>query len=176
MRKRFFVRTESEQVRYLDGFVQLDCEVGQAIRLVLARQHAVSETPGAGPRFVGISLSGQRFDLPSQIPSPDFDIRGASLPASTFDSVADNATIGLLGTDLARHDEPAGRVTLNMHGFSMAYAKLRKSCDEPARNAIAVTLPGNKPVPFLDPGVLRTLSLPAVDRGRAGPQNRPAAP
>jgi hypothetical protein len=36
--KRFFVRTESDQVRYVDGAVSLSCGGGQAIRLALGSQ------------------------------------------------------------------------------------------------------------------------------------------
>ncbi|HEY3642668.1 MAG TPA: hypothetical protein VGL31_16360 [Xanthobacteraceae bacterium] len=164
MSKRFFARTESDPVRYLDGFVSLDCGVGQAIRLALARPHDDSDTLSAWARF--LSVNGHRFDLPYQIPSRELDARSTSVPASTFDALGDTATIGL--------SEPAAGATLNMHGFSAAYAKLRRSCDEAARNAVAVALP-KKPIPYLDAGTLRALSPPAA-QGPTRAQNTPAAP
>ncbi len=181
MRKRIFLRTD--QARYVDGSLNLGCGTGQAIRLVLAWQHDASEAAVTGPRLAGISLSGQRLDLSNTYAAKDFDIRFASLTASTFDTVDDNATIGL-STEPARPDALA---TLNMHGFSVAYAKLRKSCDERARNTIAVASPAApsvtvalpakpaQPIPYLDAGLLAKLSQPAV-QVRTGSQNTPAAP
>jgi hypothetical protein len=155
MRKRFFVRSESDQSRYLNGFVSLDCGAGQVVRLTLVRQHS-AETSGTGPRSVSVSLQGQRVDLSYLIHAPGagFDFRTATRPASTFDTLGDNAALGL--SDPAGS---AGGATLNMQGFSTAYAKLRKSCDDPAR-LIAATSPA-KPIPYLG-------QLPAV-------QNPPAA-
>jgi hypothetical protein len=76
--KRFFVRSDTDQSRYLNGFVSLDCGAGQAVRLALARQNGGSETAGTGMRPISsISLKGQRVDLPYQIPSPGLDIRAA---------------------------------------------------------------------------------------------------
>jgi hypothetical protein len=173
IRKRFFVRSEADQPGYLNGFVSLDCGAAQAVRLMLVRQHGGSETSGTAMRPISsISLKGQRVDLPYQIPSPGLDIRAASLPASTFDALGDNATLGLSGTDPARNDGSAGGTTLNMQGFSTAYAKLRKSCDDPARNVIAVTLPA-KPIPYVGqlPAVLNP---PAAQSGFW--QNPPAVP
>jgi hypothetical protein len=172
--KRFFTRTDTVGFRYLDGFVSVDCAVGQALRLALAREHVVSEISGAGARSVSISMNGQRVDLRDQIPSPQLDIRSAWLPASTFDAVDDNATIALSGTDLARNDESAGGMTLSMHGFSTAYARLRKGCDGSARNPIAAAVPAS-PIPFLDAKSLETMPRPAVQWG-AGSKNAPAAP
>jgi len=160
--KGFFVRTESDQARYVDGAVILTCGGGPAIRLALARQQGAAETPGSGPHFLSVDLNGQRIDLPYQIASTKLDMRAASLPASTFDAIGDDATIGLSGTGLARHDDPAGDITLNMHGFTTAYTKLRKSCEQPAHSPPAAMLPPGKPIPFADPGSLQGLSVPAV--------------
>ena len=43
--------------------------------------------------------------------------------------------MALSAADLARSDAAAGDVTLDMRGFSAAYAKLRVSCEASARNA-----------------------------------------
>ena len=160
MLKRFFLRSDADQSRYLNGFVSLDCGAGQAVRLTLVRQHGGSEPGGTWPRSVSISLKGQRVDLPSQVPSPGLDIRTTTLPASTFDALGDNATLELSGGDPAQNNGAAGGATLNMQGFSAAYAKLRRSCDQPATNVIAATLPA-KPIPYVG-------QLPEV-------QNPPAA-
>ena len=146
--KRFFVRTDSDQTRYLDGFVSLDCGSGRAIRLVLGRQRGSSETLDTGQRPASISVNGRRVDLPQQIASQGLDMRSAMLSVSTFDALGDNATVGLTASDLARNNESAGGVTLNMQGFAEAYAKLRKQCDEPNRNAMAAAVPA-KLIPYL---------------------------
>jgi hypothetical protein len=183
MRKRFFLRTD--QARYVDGFLELDCGTGQAVRLVLAWQHDASAVAVTGPRLAGISLSGQRIDLSNTFAGKDIDIRSASVPAGRFDAVDDNATIGL-SNEPARPDALA---TLNMRGFSVAYAKLRNSCDERVRNTMAVASPAAAPpafmspavappvmpVPYLGIGVPGALSSPAV-QGWPGAQNRGAAP
>jgi hypothetical protein len=165
IRKKFFVRTDGDPSRYLNGFVSLDCGVAQAVRLMLVRRHDGSETSGTAMRPISsISLKGQRVDLPYQIPSPGLDIRAATLPASTFDVLGDNATLGLSGTD----------PTLNMQGFSTAYAKLRKSCDDPVRNTIAVAWPP-LPTPHLGTEWLGTPTPPAAP-GWGSLPNPPAAP
>jgi hypothetical protein len=160
--KGFFVRTEGDQARYVDGAVILTCGGGSAMRLALTRQQGAAETPGSGPHFLSVNLNGQRIDLPYQISSAQLDMRAVSLPASTFDAIGDDAMIGLFGTGLARHDDPAGDITLNMHGFSTAYARLRKSCDQPSHGATAAMSPPGKPIPFVDPGSLQGPSVPAV--------------
>jgi hypothetical protein len=171
--KGFFVRTESDQVRYVDGLVSLVC-AGPAIGLVLARLNGVSETPGAGARLLGVSVNGRRIELPTQLPASQFDMRGATLPAGTFDAVGDDATIGLLGTGVARHEDPPGSAALNMHGFSTAYAKLRKSCDERARSPAAVASPAAIPPAFLSPAVASPAKpVPYLGAGPSG--SAPAA-
>ncbi len=147
--KRFFARTDSDKLRYLDGavFVSAHCAVGQAIRLVLAREQAVSEISADGPRSLSVNVNGRRVDLRDQTGSARLDLRWASLSPSTFDAV-DDATIGLSGLDLLRNDETAG-VSLSMRGFSAEYAKLQESCDTVAHNAVAAP-PPTQPVPYLD--------------------------
>ena len=100
-------------------------------------------------------------------------MRSATLSVSTFDALGDNATLGLTASDLARNSEPGRGVTLNMQGFAETYAKLRKQCDEPTRNAVAAAVPA-KPIPYLGS------ESPAVQYPRAaqpwtGLPNPPAA-
>ncbi|HEY6256569.1 MAG TPA: hypothetical protein VIY51_12325, partial [Xanthobacteraceae bacterium] len=164
--KRFFARTDSDQHRYVDGFVSVNCAVGQTIRLSVARERVISETSAAAPRPLGISVNGQRVELRDQLASQDLDIHWTWLSASTFEAAGDGTTIELPRTDLARADAAAGGVVLSMAGFSAEYAKLRKSCDGQAGNATAAVLPA-KPVPYLDAKSLGTLPPPAIV-GRAG--------
>jgi len=184
MDKRFFSRTDGDQIRYLDGLASLVCGAGPAIGFALVRQHVASEPANSGQRSVSISMNGQRIDLPYKIPSGEFDTRWASLPASAFDAVG-NATIGVSGFGPDRSDGSAGSLTLNMDGFSAAFAKFRKSCDESARSPVAVvpstvpqtlplTAPWAKPVPFM-PGDKTPWgqNLPGVP---AVLQKTPAAP
>jgi hypothetical protein len=184
MDKRFFLRIDGDQVRYVDGLASLVCGAGTAVGVALTRLHVASGPSGSGLRPVGINVNGQRIDLPNQIPSRDFDTRWASVPASTFDTIGD-ATIGVSGFGL---DGSVGSLALNTDGFSAAYAKLRKSCDESARGAVALapltapstqlfTTPWTKPI--VSPFALGDKSAweqnPPAAQGPAAPQNAPAA-
>jgi hypothetical protein len=106
----------------------------------------------------------------------EFDTRLAWLPGKTFDGVGDPRS-EVSEFDLNRND---GSLTLNMDGFSAAYAKLRKSCDEAARDARAVAL---RPAPWLKPVAIPSIPgdskapwNPPAARGPAFLQNSPAAP
>jgi hypothetical protein len=169
--KGFFARSDSDPHRYLEGLVRLDCGAGHTIRLGLARGRAGLEAP-AGQHPPGISLNGNRVDLRDQIPSAEFDIHSARLSASAFEAAGDDTTIELSAADLDRNPTSGG-MALDMAGFSAAFAKLRKSCDDSVPNLVATTLPANAPFPYLDPKSLGTLSAPA---SWPGPKNPPAAP
>jgi hypothetical protein len=150
--KMFFVRAEGEPVRYLNGLVSLVCVGGpQKISLVLLRAHGASEPPGTWPHPVGISMGGQRIELPYQSPSHEFDTRVGTLPAGLPDKIGEIATIGVSGFDPGRDDATAGGVTLNMDGFPAAYARLRKICGEPAGGVVAAapsTMSAGSPYSF----------------------------
>ncbi len=158
---RFFARTDSDSVRYFDGFVILGCGAGQTMRLALARGRGVSEIPGTGSRPISISLNGQRMELRERTSTPELDLRWASLPASTLDGLAGNATVGLSGNDLVRNDDSAGGMALDMHGFAAEYAKLRKGCDQPIQAPAPMASPTN-PTPYIAANSLGVLSGPAV--------------
>jgi hypothetical protein len=146
MSKRFFVRTDSGgQPRYHNGLVHLDCGVRQEIRLAFGQQHDSSERNSADPV---IDVNGQRIVLPYQIPSREFDLRSAYLSAETVDLIGHGASIKVSGIGQGRNNEPAGSITLNMDGFLDGSAKLRKGCDQSARNAAAVRR-GTKPAVLL---------------------------
>jgi hypothetical protein len=142
MSKRFFVRTGSgDQIHYRNGLVRLDCGVRQEIRLAFAQQRDPSEQKSIDPV---IDVNGQRIVLRYQIPLRGFDVRSAFLSAAMFDFVGRGADIKVSGIDPSRNDESAGSIRLNMDGFSDASVKLRTSCDQSARDAVAVT-PGTGP-------------------------------
>jgi hypothetical protein len=172
MVKSFFVHTDDDQRRYVNGLVSVNCGVGSAIVLALVRQHLASEPPGTWSSTVGISVSGRRIDLTYLNPSLQFDTRSASLPADRLDAIGDSTAIGVSTFGLGR-DGSAGSVTLNTDGFSAAYAKLRKGCDAAARNATALA-PSTMPLgtPSFDPWV----QGPLADATRAASQKAPVAP
>jgi hypothetical protein len=157
MEKGFFVRTDSDQPRYLDGVASLACGVGTTIRVALAWQHVASQPAGPTPHSVGITVNGLRVE---------FDTRLAWLPGKTFDGVGDSRS-EVSELDLNRNDGSVGSLTLNMDGFSAAYAKLRKSCDEAARDARAVAL---RTAPWLKP-----VAIPSIPGDSKSPWNSPAA-
>jgi hypothetical protein len=148
--KKFFARTDSSQVRYLEGAVTLNCAVGRGLRLGLLREHA--DVAGADSRPASIDLNGHRYELSDQSTSQAIIIRSTSLARKALDDIGDDATLGLTAADLARNDESAGSVTLSMRGFTAAFAKFRTSCDEAERTASNAWLQGvsGKTVPGSD--------------------------
>jgi hypothetical protein len=146
VQKRFFVHADNgEQSRYLNGFVSLQCGGKQEIRLAFAQEHDSSEQKSADPLPVRIDFNGQGIVLRNQLPSHQFDMHWVSLSADMFDFFSRGADIKVSGIDRGRNDGSPGSVTLNMDGFSDASVRLRKSCDESARNAMAVA-PPTKPL------------------------------
>ncbi len=136
IQKRFFVHADGgEQSRYLNGFVSLQCGGEQEIRLAFAQERDSSEQKSADPLPVRINFSGQGIVLRNQVPSRQFDMHWISLSPDMFDFFGRGADIKVSGIDRGRNDGSPGSVTLNMDGFSDASVKLRKSCDELARNA-----------------------------------------
>jgi hypothetical protein len=183
MVKSFFVRTDDDQHRYVNGLVSLNCGAGSAIVLALVRQHLASEPPGTWSSTVGISVSGQRIDLTYLNPSPQFDTRSAALSADRLNAIGESAAIGVSTFGLGR-DGSAGSVTLSTDGFSAAYPKLRKGCDAAARGTIALapsTLPaGTALAPSTMPLGTRSLDPwvqgPLADATRGASQKAPVAP
>ncbi len=129
VRTLFFAHTESGEFRYLDGFVSVSCGKGFNIHNVLAfgRERLGSDPlVVAGQPAVNFSLNGKQIALRRAGGSPKLYIRSAELPLNTFDTVTEDATIVLPGSELGRQEGPAGDVILKMDGFSAAYAKLQK--------------------------------------------------
>jgi hypothetical protein len=164
--KRFFVRTDGDQPAYVDGLMNVDCGIGAAMRLVFARQHFASDPyfSGVPAASIGISVSGKEIGL-FRAASPKFYLRAALLALNAFDAVGENATIKLPGTELGRGE--GADVTLNMKGFSTAYAKLLKACPNARPNAQAAitAVPG-----------AQTISPFMVFPSRSGPAPFAAAP
>jgi hypothetical protein len=135
--KGFFVRTGSEEPRYIDGFVNLSCGKRPSVRYVLAfgRELLPSDPSASSPQwFVSIHLSEKRFDKQIYVyrqQHPKLYLRGTQLVLTTLDGVTDDATIILPGTEFGREGGQAGDITLTMNGFSEAYAKLQKACARP---------------------------------------------
>ena len=161
--KGYFARTDDARVRYLDGLVTLNCALGQGFRLVLVREHAVTDLSAAGSAPLSIDVDGRRFELSEQSPSLQFDAHSTSpLARNAVEAVRDDSKLGLSASDLARNDGPAGGLMLSMRGFSSAYAKLRTSCAALARDATNAWL-RNVSEPWLSPG-----SAPSTDAWSVG--------
>jgi hypothetical protein len=135
--KGFFVRTGSEEPRYIDGFVNLSCGKRPSVRYVLAfGRELLPSDPSASSaqRFVSLRLSEKRFDKQIYVhrqQHPKLYLSGTQLALTALDDVTDAATIILPGTEFGRERGPAGDITLSMNGFSAAYAKLQKACARP---------------------------------------------
>jgi hypothetical protein len=132
--KRFFARTENDELQYIEGLLIITCEGGQGVGMGFMREHTDSKAVALG-RSLGMNVNGRRINMLSPVLTGKFDMRTASLPASALDAANDDAPLELSGSYLGRDDESTGRVTLSMHGFTAAYAKLRKDCDAAAPNA-----------------------------------------
>jgi hypothetical protein len=71
-----------------------------------------------------------RIDLPYATRSGKIEMRTTALWPDVIDSADDKGAIEISGFDPGRDDDPQARISLNMAGFTAAYAKLRKVCDE----------------------------------------------
>jgi hypothetical protein len=138
---RFFARTDNDQTRYIEGFVALRCGSFGETRLVLGRrQSAAAALADATLRPISVTVSGQRVDLGSRYSSADYDLRSSSLGLATLALLTGNeVAMQLSGTDLAREDD-GNAVSLDMHGFSGAFAKLQNTCGGAAGDAKSAAL------------------------------------
>jgi hypothetical protein len=123
IRKLFFVRTDGDQPHYVDGAIEVGCNVGGGTYLALARQQLASDTEssGAGSPAAIIAVNGKKVGL-SRVASASTYLRLGWPPVKTLDTIGDGATIELPGSELGRKE--LGNVTLTLDGFSAAYAKL----------------------------------------------------
>jgi hypothetical protein len=127
IRKLFFVRTDGDQPHYVDGMIQVGCNAGGGMFLVLARQQLGSDTEssGAGSPTATMAVNGKQVSL-NRVKSTSFYVRSGWMAINTLDAVGDGATIELPGSELGRKE--LGNVTLTMDGYAAAYAKLRPRC------------------------------------------------
>ena len=126
--KGFFAHTGETDLSYPEALLRLNCGAGKALRLTFARER--NNLIGVGLRPLRITVNGLRVDLPNAIRSGKIEMRTAALWPNVIDSADDKSAIEISGFDPDRDDEPQARIMLNMAGFSAAYAKLSKSCEE----------------------------------------------
>jgi hypothetical protein len=165
--KGFFVHTGQQRPAYPDAMLRMSCGVGKSIRLTLAREGAADRTSGGGARPLRISLNGMRMDLANATSTAGLEMRTIPVLSQMVDSIDDSGAIEVFGldpgagTDPQRTNAPGAEasrtqephaLTLNLGGFSAAYAKLRRACDE-ARSAIGCTVDDLSP--RCAPGPLR---------------------
>jgi hypothetical protein len=152
--KTYFARTGNEQLAYRNALVRLSCGARKTMSLAIAREVGRSETIGSVARPMQIALGGRRIVLlASRTAAPGgFDIRLTNLSADFVESINRGGGIEIFAVDADRKSERSPTVTLTMDGFSDAYAKLRKSCDEPPANAIAAAPPAKPVAVPLNPG------------------------
>jgi hypothetical protein len=127
MVKRFFVRADGDQPRYVDARINVVCINASGPYLVFTRQRLGSDPDAsdASSRAINITIKGERIGL-TRTASADFYVRSGRLALQTLDMVGDDLTIELPGAELDRKER--GNVTLLMDGFSSAFAKLRPHC------------------------------------------------
>jgi hypothetical protein len=127
IRKRFFVRTDGDQPHYVDGMIEVGCNVGGGVYLALARQPLGSDTASSssGSPAASIAVNGKQVSL-GPAASASLYVRLGWIALNMLDTVGDGATTELPGSELGRKE--LGKVTLSMDGASAAYAKLRARC------------------------------------------------
>jgi hypothetical protein len=127
IRKFFFVRTDGDQPHFVDGLIEFGCNAGGGMYLALARQQLGSdpEPSGAGSPAASIAVNGKQVSL-NRVASASFYIRSGRMAINTLDTVGDDATIELPGSELGRKE--LGNVTLTLDGSATAFAKLRPRC------------------------------------------------
>jgi hypothetical protein len=130
--KSFFVRTGKQEPAYPNALLRLSCGIGKSIQLTFARERVPNAPLGAGLGPLRLSVNGLRMDLPYGT-SAAIETRTIPLLANVVDSADDNGAIEVFGFDPGRNNEPQSPITLDMKGFSAAYAKLRKACDDSSR-------------------------------------------
>jgi hypothetical protein len=126
--KGFFARTGETDLIHPEALLRLDCGARQALRLTFARER--NSLIGVGLRPLHVTVNGLRIDLPYATRSGKIEMRTTALWPDVIDSADDKGAIEISGFDPGRDDDPQARISLNMAGFTAAYAKLRKVCDE----------------------------------------------
>jgi len=164
MAKGFFVHTGKQQPAYPDAMLRMSCGAGKSIRLTFARERPADRTSGAGVRPLRISMNGMRMDLPYATSAAGLELRTIPLLSQMVDSIDDTGAIEVFGFDPGGGTDPPGTgapsteapraLTLSLGGFSAAYAKLRRACDEAPRSNIGCS--AGDLSPRCAPGALRT--------------------
>jgi hypothetical protein len=182
--KGFFVHTAQRQPAYPDAMLRMSCGAGTSIRLTLARERPADRTAGGGSRPLRISLNGMRMDLANATSTAGLEMRTIPVLSQMVDSIDDNGAIEVFGLDPGAGAEPSSTgapgadapstpapraLTLNLGGFSAAYAKLRRACAE-ARSAIGCA--ADDLSPRCAPGPLRVPQ--AVPSAAVGPPAWPS--
>jgi hypothetical protein len=127
MVKRFFVRADGDQPRYVDARINVACFNAGGPYLVFTRQQLGSDPDAsdASSRAINVTIKGEQIGL-NRTASADLYVRSGRLALQTLDMVGDDLTIELPGAELDRKER--GNVALIMDGFSSAFAKLRPHC------------------------------------------------
>ena len=139
--KLFFVRIDGDQPHYVDGVIEVGCNLAGGMFLILARQQLGSdaESSAAGSAATTIAVNGKQVVM-KRVAGASLYARSGWVMISTFSTVGDGATIELPGPELGRKE--LGNVTLTLNGFSAAYARLQSRCS-PA-TPMSVSRPAQK--------------------------------
>jgi hypothetical protein len=179
--KGFFVRTGDSGLAYPEALLRLSCNAGKGMRLTFARERTALAA-GTASRPVRVTVNGTPIDLPyaGQVQAGKIEMRTTALWPDAIASAGDDAAVEISGfngavadgrsPDRATGDGQAqAPVVLSMAGFSVAYAKLRKACDESVSTGNAC---GAEMSPRCMPEAMQNLH--AVPSAAAGPAAWPA--
>jgi hypothetical protein len=129
--KGFFSRTGAQVLAYPNALLKLSCGTGQSMRLTLIRENIPNLPLGAALHPLRLDVNGLRVDLPYGT-SANMETRAVPLLANVADSLDDKAVIGVVGFDPDANNQPQSPTIIHMDGYSAAYAKFRKACDQSA--------------------------------------------
>jgi hypothetical protein len=158
--KGFFVRTSDAGLAYPEALLRLSCNAGKGLSLTFARERATA-APGSRPVHITVNGMRIDLPYAIQAQAGKIEVRTTALRPDAIATGADGAAVEISGFDGAGDGSPQGasqgqgpgesqsrenrsgqsqasqnpaqdRIVLNTAGFSAAYAKLRKACDESA--------------------------------------------
>src|SRR5215831_18327199 len=169
--KGFFVHTSDADRAHPEALLRLDCGAGTAMRLTFARERSASNQIGAGLRPLRVTLNRSRIDLPYATSSGNIEIRTTPLWPNAIDSAGDDGAVEISGFDPKAANDLQARIVLNMAGFSAAYARLRKACDD--SSSVASGCGAGDLSPRCMPEVLKTWpTIPSTAGGQAASPSR----
>jgi hypothetical protein len=124
MTRSFFAQSENR-----GATLRLGCGAGRKIELSITRKSTSSETMGFG-YTIRMTVNDWHVDLAASAFTPATDVRTTTVPVESMGAIGDRSTLEISAVDPRRGGDARAVATMDMTGFSAAYAELRKACGE----------------------------------------------